>query len=73
MSTQEQRRKRKNIAETESSSNSELLALLEEMKEEMKERDEQIREELRWRENHNEDQIKKKENTIATTLQQRVG
>ena len=47
---------------------SELLALLKEMKEEMREIDEQIREELRWRDNHLEDQIKKRENTQAATV-----
>ena len=30
-----------------------------------------MREELRWRDNHLEDQIKKRENTLAITLQQR--
>ena len=47
-------------AKIEESSTSELLSLLKEMKSEMKEGDEQIRKELRWRDNHLEDQIKKK-------------
>ena len=47
-------------AKIEEISTSELLSLLKEMKSEMKEGDEQIRKELRWRDNHLEDQIKKK-------------
>ena len=71
LSIQEQRKKMKNRATIEASSNSKLLTLLKEMKEEMRKRHEQIREELRWRDNHLEDQIKKRENTLAAALQQR--
>ena len=49
--------------ENEASSHSEMLTLLKEMKEKMRERDEQVREKLRWRDNHLEDQIKKIENS----------
>ena len=51
--------KGKRRATTEDSSNFELLAMLKDMKEELKERDEKIREELRWRDNYLEDQIKR--------------
>ena len=44
---------------TEDSSNFELLAMLKDMTEELKERDEKIREKLRWRDNYLEDQIKR--------------
>ena len=54
-------------ATSEDSSNSKLLSMLKEIKEEIRERDEQIREELRWRDNHLEDQMKKRENTLAAT------
>ena len=69
--TLKQRSKGKMRAPTENSSNSELLAMLKEIKEELKERDEKIREELRWRDNYLEDQIKKRENTLAAALKQR--
>ena len=39
----------KQRAENDESSHSELLTLMREMKNKMKERDEQLREELRWR------------------------
>ena len=57
--TLKQRGKEKKRATTKESSNSELLAMLKEMKEEMKERDEHIRGELRWRDEHLEEKIKK--------------
>ena len=66
--TLKQRSKGKKRATTEESNNYELLAMINEMKEELKERDEKIREELRWKDNYFEDQIKKKDNTLATTL-----
>ena len=66
--TLKQRSKGKKRATTNDSNNSELLAMLEEMKEELKERDGKIREELRWIDNYLEDQIKKKENTLVATL-----
>ena len=69
--TLKQRRKGKRRATTEDNSNSELLAMLKEMKEELKEREEKIREELMWRDNYLEGQIKQKENTLATSLKQR--
>ena len=53
----------------EESSNSNLLVVLKEMKEQMRERDKKMRGELRWIDNHLEDQIKKKENTIEAALQ----
>ena len=58
--TLKQMSKGKKRATTEDSSNSELLAMLTEMKEELKERDGKIREELRLRDKYLEDQIKKK-------------
>ena len=60
--------KGKKRATTEERNNFELLALLKEMKKEIRERDEQIREELKWRDNHLEDKIKKRENSIAAAL-----
>ena len=57
-----------NRAIIEASNISELPALLKEMNEEMRERDEQIREKLRWRDNHLEDQIKNRKNTLAAAL-----
>ena len=45
-------------ATTKDSNNYELLAMLKEMKEELKERGEKIREKLRWRDNYLEDEIK---------------
>ena len=61
----------KQITETEANSNSELLTLLKEIKEERRERDGQVRGELKWRDNHLEDQINKRENSLAVALQQR--
>ena len=49
--TPKQRSEGKKRATTEESINSELLAMLKEMNEEIKERDEKIKEELRWRDN----------------------
>ena len=67
--TLEQRRKGKRRATTKDSNTSELLAMLKEMKEELKERDEKIREELRLRDNCLEDQIKKKRKHPSSTPQ----
>ena len=61
----------KQRAETKANNNSKLRTLLKEMKEEMREMDEQVREELRWKDNHIKDQIKKRENSLAVALQQR--
>ena len=61
----------KRRAAVEEISTTELLSLLKEMKEEVRERDEQIREELRWRNIHLDEQLKKRENTLTTALQQR--
>ena len=58
-----QRSRGKMRATTEDSNNSELPAMLKEMKEQLKERDEKIREELRWRYNYLEDEIKEKKTT----------
>ena len=69
--TLKQRSKGKNRATTEDSNNFELLAILKEMKEELKERDEKIKEELRWRDSFLEDQIKKRENTLVAAFKQR--
>ena len=55
-------------ATTEDNNNSEFLAMLKDMKEELKERDEKIKEELRWRDKYLEDQIKKRDNTLAASL-----
>ena len=60
--TLKKRRKRKRRATTKDSSSSKLVAMLKEMKEELKERDENIREELRWKDNYLEGQIKKIKN-----------
>ena len=45
--------------------------LLQEMKAEIRERDEQTKEELRWRDNHRQDQMIKREKDLVATLQQR--
>ena len=65
--TLKKRSKGKMRATTEESSNSELLAMLKDIKEELKERDEKIREELRWRDNFLEDQIKKKRKHLSSS------
>ena len=59
--------KEKQRAAIEESNTSELLVLLKEMKE----RDEQLKEKLRWRDIHVEEQIRKREETLIATLQQR--
>ena len=66
-----QRRKGKKRATIEDTSNSELLSMLKDMREDLEERDEKIREELRLRDEHLEDQINKREDALTTALKQR--
>ena len=58
----------KRRVEAEGSSTTELLFLLKEMEDEMRERDEQLKEKLRWRDNHLDEQKNKRENSLAATL-----
>ena len=71
LSTLKQRSRGKKRATIEDNNNFELLAMLKERKEELKERDEKIRKEIRWRDNYLEDEIKRRENTLAATLKKR--
>ena len=63
--------KEKKRATNEESNKSKLLALLKEIKEEIKERDDHIREELRWRDTHLEEQINKRKDNLVEALHHR--
>ena len=63
--------KGKRRVEAKENYNTEMLSLLKEMREELKQRDEQLKEELRWRDTHIEEKLKNKEDNLTATLQQR--
>ena len=60
--------RRKQRREAEERSNVVLIALLQEMKVEIKEREEQDREEMRCRDNNLQELMKKREEDLTTTL-----
>ena len=66
-----QRGKEKKRAPTKDRNKLELLAMLKEMKEEMKESDEKIKEEIRWRDKNMEDHINEREATLAAYIKYR--
>ena len=57
-------KKGKQRVETEESNTYELQILMQEMRSEMRGRDEQIRKELKWRDTHFDGQLKKKKRTL---------